>query len=114
MLSLFPELLFLAPFSAFALRVTLAVVLSMSAWGRVSMKDAVSRTVAVVEIALAVALVVGAWTQAAALATAVWMLIMLFVPRMRIFPLSTVAIALVISLSIIVTGPGAFAFDFPL
>ncbi len=114
MLSLFPDLLFLAPFSALALRVALAALLALTAWRHVSEPQNLARAWAILEIAAAVAIFVGAWTQAAALAAAVWLFASLFVKEMRAFPKSTAVLAIIIALSLVVTGPGPFSFDLPL
>lgn len=114
MLSLFPELLFLAPFSALALRLSIAVLLSLTAWGHVSRPRMLMRAWALGEVVLAAALLVGAWTQPAALIAAVWLFSSIFVRDMRLFSRSTIILAIVVCLSLAVTGPGAFAFDLPL
>ncbi len=114
MLSLFPEILFLAPFAALILRVALALLLALTAWAHVSRPETLARAWALIEMAAAVALLLGAWTQAAALAAAVWLFASLFVREMRIFPKSTVILALIIALSLVLTGPGPFSFDLPL
>jgi uncharacterized membrane protein YphA (DoxX/SURF4 family) len=114
MLSLFPEVLFLAPFAALLLRVALAVFLALTAWAHMSRPEILARAWALVEIAAALALFVGAWTQAAALIASVWLFASLFVPQMRAFPSSTVLLAIVIALSLVVTGPGPYSLDLPL
>lgn len=114
MLSLFPELLFLAPFSALVLRLSLTVLLGLTAWAHVSRPSMLMRAWALGEVVLAAALLVGAWTQPAALIAAVWLFASIFVRDMRLFSKSTVILAIIICLSLAVTGPGAFAFDLPL
>ncbi len=114
MLSLFPEILFLEPFSAFLIRVALACVLGFVAWEHFSAKDADVRALGVLEVAAAVALIGGVWTQGVALAGFVAALLGIIFPRMRVLPMSTMLLALVMLLSLVVTGAGAFAFDWPL
>lgn len=114
MLSVFPELLFLAPFSALALRLSLAVILALTAWAHASRPAILPRVWAVGEVAAAAALVAGAWTQPVALLVAMWLIAGLYVRDMRMFPKSTVILALIMCLSLVVSGPGAFAFDLPL
>lgn len=114
MLSLFPELLFLAPFSALILRIGLAVILVLSAWAHLGRPQNAARVLGIVEAGIALGLAVGAWTQAASLIAIVWLLTSLYVRDMRVFPKSTVVLALVVAISLLVTGPGAFAFDLPL
>lgn len=114
MLSVFPELLFLSPLAPFLIRVALGVLFAFTAWTHVQRQDLASRILSILEFAIAAALITGAWTQPAALlggiVTAVWF----FQPTSRVFARSTVLLALIMSLSLIVTGAGAFAFDLPL
>jgi hypothetical protein len=114
MLVTFPEILFLAPFSALALRVVLAVLLGLAAWAHAERPQALPRAWALLEAGATIALIGGAWTQPVALVVAVWLFASLFVRDMRIFPQSTVLLALVMALSLVVTGAGALAFDLPL
>lgn len=112
MFSLFPEILFLTTFSAFLIRLTLAVILAFEAWRH--MKNGGGGTyLAVLQTALAGTLAFGAWTQASALATFA-LITVLLVRRQRFLPLSTLLVALVLCASLVVTGAGAFAFDLPL
>ncbi|MCE9541666.1 hypothetical protein K8R03_03895 [Candidatus Kaiserbacteria bacterium] len=114
MLSLFPQLLFLAPFSALIIRLALFAFLAYTAWKHVSRRDSFLGTWSIVEIGVAAALGIGLWVQVAALAALVLVLLALFVPSMRILPSSTLLLMCVLSLSLFVTGAGAFAFDLPL
>ena len=114
MLSLFPQVLFLAPFSALVIRIALALVFAYAAWRHVAQGDTISRVLSFLKILVAAALLVGAWTQAVALVGALFALVGLLSPRTRIFPKSTVALVLVMCLSLVVTGAGALAFDLPL
>lgn len=114
MLTLFPQLLFLAPMAAFAIRVALVVLIVLAAWKHVGSRDITLKTLGVFEIAIALGLLVGAWTQAAALFGALLITLSLAFPKLRIYPLSTTILALVMIATLVVTGPGAFAFDLPL
>lgn len=114
MLSLFPEILFLAPFSAFLIRLAVAGVLAYAAWQHVAAKDLSVRSISFVEAILAAALFVGAWTQATALLALILIGLQWLLPRMRVSPTSTIALALIMCVSILVTGAGALAFDLPL
>ena len=114
MLTLLPQILWLAPFSALVLRIALAVVLGVSAWRHLSFPRLSARLLSAVEIILAAGLLLGIWTQAVAIVVALLCLASLLVRTLRAFPRSTVLLACVIALSIIVTGAGAFAFDLPL
>lgn len=114
MFSLFPEILFLAPFSALMLRAALATVLAISAWHHLNTNDARLRIVGIIEAIVALTLALGAQAQGAALAAAAILILELLVPRSRSLPLSTLWLSLAIALSILVTGAGAIAFDLPL
>lgn len=114
MLSLFPQILFLAPFSALLIRVALAVVFAYSAWNLLRQNDTLSRGVGILEIVIAGLLIAGAWTQVAALAGLIFVGIHLVAPRLRTVALGTALLSFVLCLSLLVTGAGAFAFDLPL
>lgn len=114
MLSLLPQILFLGAFGASLIRTTLALMMAYTAWTNVSKPNFAVRTFALLETAVAAALFVGAWTQAFAIAGALLCAIALVLPQFRVWPRSTVAMMLVMMLTLIVTGPGAFAFDLPL
>lgn len=114
MLSLFPEILFLAPLSAFLLRIALACVLGYAAWKHFPHEDSLIRIFSVLEIAIAAILIAGIWTQGAALASLATITIHFAIPRLRTVSLGTALLSLVISLSLIVTGAGALAIDLPL
>lgn len=114
MLALFPDILFLAPFSALVIRVSVALILAIAAWRHVSAHETTVRGLAVLEVAAAAVLIAGAWAQAAALAALFILVFWLAVPRLSVFPRSTILLAIVMSLSLLVTGAGAFAFDLPL
>ncbi len=114
MLSLFPQILFLAPLSAFIIRIALAILFAGASWRHISEPALTMRVFAIIEIAVAAALVAGTWTQAIALVAAALILAGLFVPSLRTSPRSTALLALVMSLSLVVTGAGAIAFDLPL
>lgn len=114
MLSLFPQILFLAPLATTLLRFSLAVVLGYGAWKHLSFASWNIRVLGIVEIVLAGLVLVGAWVQPAALAAVVVSLAWALWRPSRSMPLSTILLALVIALSLVVTGAGAFAFDLPL
>ncbi len=114
MLALLPQILFLGMFGASLIRVSVAVMLGYSAWKTVSRPDTAVRTFAVLEVATAAALFVGAWTQAFAIVAVIMLAISLALPQFRAWPRSTVALMLIMALTLIVTGPGALAFDYPL
>lgn len=132
MLSLFPDILWLSPFAYTLLRITAGLVFLSVAWTHVEKRDELSRidfTVAgsglwipifagIVEFGIGVALVLGIFTQAAAILGALGAL-KSFIWKRRypaMIPISRTASALlfVICLSLVVTGAGALAFDLPL
>lgn len=114
MLSIFPELLSYSWFAALLVRVALSGVFAYSAWSRIPDERPLLKIFGVIDAIIAVSLLGGAYTQliaiAAALCTAVWLL----TPSIRPVPWSTAALALVMSLSLLLTGAGPFAFDLPL
>ncbi len=114
MLSLFPQILFLAAFSAFLIRVALALLIAYAAWKHSSQDSVLLRILGILEVAAAGAFLVGAWVQGVALAAFLVIAIGLAFPRVRVFPLSTTLLSLVMLLSLVVTGAGVFAFDLPL
>lgn len=114
MLSIFPELLFLAPFAAFMIRVAVGVMLGMSAYRHVSIATPLMRALGILEGVVALLLILGGYTQAAAMVGFVIVAFALFVPAYRTFPRSTLVLLLILCLSLVVTGAGPFAFDLPL
>jgi len=114
MLALLPQILFLGAFAATLIRVVISLIFAYNAWTNVSKTDMVVRAFALLETAVAAALFVGAWTQAVAIGASIMLLVSLVLPQFRVWPRSTVALMLVMTLTLIVTGPGAFAFDLPL
>ena len=114
MLSLFPQLLFLSPFAAFIIRLALGAIFAYSAWTRLSKKGASVKTFGVIDGLLAVLLITGAYTQAAALGGLVCTAAWLIKPDWNPYPKTTTALALVMCLSILVMGAGLLAFDLPL
>ncbi len=115
MLSLFPDILFLAPFSIFLIRIALAMTLAYSAWNHFS-NDTQSgaRMLGILEIIAVITVGVGAWTQAAALGASLIIGATLALPRLRNVALGTALLALVMAITLIVTGPGSLSFDLPL
>jgi hypothetical protein len=114
MLSLFPQLLFLSPFAAFLIRLALTAVFAYSAWKRIPSENMLMKIFGGIDAIIALALLVGFYTQLAAsiglVCTAVWLIKSEWNP----YPKSTTALALVMCLSILVMGAGPFAFDLPL
>ncbi len=114
MLALLPQILFLGALSATLLRTTLSAMIAYSAWRHLSHTSHTIKALGLIEIALGAALFTGAWTQAIAIITSFLLIIVLVRTPLQVWPRSTLALMLIISLTLIVTGPGAYAFDLPL
>ncbi|MDP2649102.1 MAG: hypothetical protein U1D26_01950 [Patescibacteria group bacterium] len=114
MLSTFPQLLFLAPLAAALVRLALAIAFGYTAWRHVRTPETLLRISGAAEAAVGLALLLGAWTQPIALLGAVLVVIALLSPRTRTLPRSTLALALVMCATLVITGAGAFAIDLPL
>lgn len=131
MLSLFPSLLSYQQLSPFIVRVTLGAVFVFWAYrtfrnknGNLFAASALTsspvnmKIIAIVEAAAGILLVVGLWTQVAALVAAIDLLIRLIERvKNRAFLTDGVnyyLILLVMALSLLVTGAGRLAFDLPL
>ena len=132
MLSVFPEILFLSPFAATLLRITVAIVFLYAAIMQARRIEILSEVPVPVlgkgawivwasvlfDTTIGVLLLVGLYTQVAALVGAIAIIkSIVFVPSyLAQIPVSRGAAALtaVILLSLLLTGAGAFAFDWPL
>jgi len=114
MLSLFPELLFLAPLSALVIRVAAALAFGYAATAHVRTQNLSMRAIGIIEGVCAALLFFGGYTQAAAIIGIVLLLIYIFAPAYRTLPLTTNLLLVVLCLSLLVTGAGPFAFDLPL
>ena len=115
MLSLFPALLFLAPLSALVIRVAIACLFILSSYTRTrSASSLFLYTFTALEFVAALSLALGYWAQAGAVLGAVIVGVWFVIPSMRAYSKSTTLLMLILCLSILVTGPGAFAFDLPL
>jgi uncharacterized membrane protein YphA (DoxX/SURF4 family) len=128
MLSLFPSLFTWSFFGIAFLRVVLALVLGAHAWEH--LKDARSAKVAgamilgLIEAILALLLLIGLFTQVAALLLAVLMiasLVLKYQHRDNLpiglqnhYPPVYYVLIAAIALSLLVLGPGAWAIDWPL
>lgn len=113
MLSLFPELLFLAPLSAFLIRLAVSIAMGYLAYRHAIMPGAAFKILCIVEGVAAVLLIAGGYTQAAALVGLILVGVNLLTPA-RILPRSTLLLLGLMCLSLLMTGAGAFAFDLPL
>ena len=114
MLTLFPQLLSLSWFAAFMIRITLMLVLAYAGYSHAGNKQFWIRVLGVGEVVLAGLCLVGVWMQAVALIAAILVGFWIGVRRLAPLPRSTMLLALVLALSLIVTGAGPFAFDLPL
>lgn len=110
MLSLFPELLFLAPLSAVLIRLAAAFTFGYMATKRLG-APSVMRSLGIVEGLVAVLLFIGLYTQAAAIIGLTLTVIYTLISRFRIVPLSTILLLGAMSLSLLVTGPGPFTLS---
>jgi uncharacterized membrane protein YphA (DoxX/SURF4 family) len=130
--SLFPDIFFLSPFAYTLLRFTAGCVFLLAAWAHYERRNELGTIpfmvigkgvwipvfASIIEGLTGFALILGVFTQAAAIAGAL-LAIKSFVWKRRysaMFPLSRTASALlfVICLSLVVTGAGALAVDLPL
>lgn len=132
MLSVFPELLFLSPLAPTLLRLGAGAVFLLLAWDHFERREELGRdrfivvgsgawipiAAAIVELCIALALLLGAYLQVAAIFAAgaalkqfVWSA---HYPRFFTLSRTSSALLFVIALSLIFTGAGAFAFDLPL
>ena len=132
MLSLFPQILFLAPFSATLLRLAAGSIFLAIAWIHYSRQEELGKEnfivighgawipifAALVEFLAGGMLILGVYTQAVALIGTL-LALKHFVwqgryPQFFRVPRSTSALLFAICLGLVVTGAGAFAFDLPL
>lgn len=115
MLSLFPEILFLAPLSALVIRASVATLFALATYTHVRGATVFIYSMAALEAIATLSLAFGYYAQAGALLAALIAVVWAILGRpLRPFPLTTTLLLVVMSLSILVTGPGAFAFDLPL
>ena len=133
MFSLFPQILFLEPAGIALLRVTAGMYLiyiGYSLWSERRevaqerfpiighIPEWLSMIAAALQTALGILLIVGAWTQLAALLASIVALKCIVYARRykKIIPLDRAAsiLLLAIFLALVVMGPGALAFDLPL
>ena len=114
MLSILPQILFLAPFTPFLLRIAIGITFAYSAWKLGAQADIRHRLVAFVSAAVCVLILAGAWTQAAALVGFCVTLVWLAFPSTRTLPLSTTLLILVMNVCLVISGAGLFALDLPL
>ncbi len=137
MLTIFPSLLAYGFFVPMILRISVAVFFGYQAVKHFKYKKTVSEELEdrfkwlshesavwlaglliLAEVAVGVLLFVGAWTQIAAILAALGFLKMAYfndtLPTYAPLSRSTYALLIIICLTLIITGAGAFAFDLPL
>ena len=133
MLSLLPQLLFLAPLGTTLLRVVVACYFAYIAWFLTKNQPEITHMhlslighapawilwlSALIMATIAALLFVGAWTQVIAILGAIITLKCLigvrWFPTLVPFSASTSVLLFCMCLSLVVTGAGAFAFDLPL
>jgi uncharacterized membrane protein YphA (DoxX/SURF4 family) len=121
-LSLFPILLSYQQLSPFIIRVVLGITLAYFGYNKILRKGqssgSNSTTYGWVEIVIAVFLIIGLWTQLAALLNAIILVIKLgFKIKEKKFlsgGINYYILLLTMAISLIFTGAGAFAIDYPL
>lgn len=114
--SLFPELFNFSFLVPFILRIALGVPLIKNGFGKIIAKEKPPQKILGGIVFLSgLLLVVGLFTQAAALAVLLIIIVGLIIRRGR-HPRSLTErlIKLAIAVSLVLSGPGLFAFDFPL
>jgi uncharacterized membrane protein YphA (DoxX/SURF4 family) len=120
MLSLFPSLLSWSQLSPFLIRLVLGVVLLYQAYKDMKSRGATGnkKILGAIEAIVGILLVIGLWTQLAALIAALDLVVRLFFKaKSRAFLTDGVnyyLILLVLALSLLFTGAGLFAFDLAL
>jgi len=115
MLNVFPELLFLAPLAALLIRAATASLFVLAGIAHWKYSDStIGKTLSVIEVAIAIALAVGFYTQVAAIVAIFVIIAWLFMKDVRPLPMSTMLLLLVTSFSLILTGSGPISFDLPL
>jgi hypothetical protein len=118
MLSIFPSLLMLEGLAPFFLRLTLGIILILWAKSRFKQESMRDKQIGGIEFIIAVFLIVGYATQLAALAALLLLGIRLvYKIKEKAFFTNGVNyyfILFIIALSLLLTGPGFFAFDLPI
>ena len=119
MLSIFPSLLMLQQFSPLLLRLTLGIIFIL--WGYKEWKShniGKKSALGIFEIILGILLVIGLFTQFAALLSSIVFIRKLVgkIAKKAFFTdgVNYYFILLIISICLLISGPGLFAFDLPL
>src|SRR3989344_5700059 len=104
MLSVFPDILFLSPFAMLLMRLAASAVFGYAAWQHIPQASMLARSVAVLEIVCAALLLVGLYTQPAALLGIAISFLYMFIPSLRSAPTSTGLLLLVLCASLLLTA----------
>ncbi len=119
MLSIFPSLLVFQIFSPLLLRLTLGIIFTYWAYKRFRSHDEKNDiALGVLELVIGIMFILGLYTQVAALISLIIFLVyIIYKIKNHQFLTDGVnyyLILLIISLSLLLTGPGIWAFDLPL
>ena len=119
MLSIFPSLLALEGFAPLLLRLTVGAVFALWAYGKLKKRtDSQDVAYGVFEALIGLCLIIGFYTQLAALASAIILGVRLCLKvQQKAFLTDGVnyyLILFIISITLLFTGPGFLAFDLPL
>lgn len=119
MLSIFPSLLSFEPLAPFVLRVLLGIILVYWSYGRIKNHASWQKaSLGFIEGIVGILLIAGFLTQLAALVAAIIFLVKVIRKIMAMAFLTDGVnyyfILLIISLSLLISGPGALSFDLPL
>ncbi|MEK7130995.1 MAG: hypothetical protein AAB924_01345 [Patescibacteria group bacterium] len=115
MLSLFPDLFNFSILAPFILRIALGVPLINHGLNKVIIKGKFSqRILGGIVFLSGILLVIGLFTQVSAIVVSLIIIVNSIVGQQDKKPLSDRLIRLAIAISLILTGPGIFAFDLPL
>ncbi len=111
--SVFPEIFFLSAFAALFIRVAVGLVLVYCAWDHFKDSASLPRVIGVVELISGALLIAGAWTQVAAIVGGIVLVLYMTQIVRRPIALGTTLLALVMCVTLLVTGAGPLAIDFP-
>ncbi len=119
MLSLFPYLLIYQGFAPLLLRLTLGAIFIFWAYGKLKKRTDIKEILqGLVKAIIGILLVIGLYTQLAALVSVIFLAICLLQKiQKRVFLSDGVnyyLILFIISITLLLTGPGFIAFDLPL
>lgn len=114
MFSLFPQLLWMTPVTFVLMRVAAGIIFGYASWKHVFHGSQPVRALGILELILAVGILLGAWTQAAAALGVLVLITWLLVSKTRPFTRIETALVLIMCVSLVITGAGPFAIDLPL